>query len=137
MAANGRRDLIRRLNVKYIKSVLWRVAKRLSYIGDAQCLKWQYRPAYVLVSQHTVLLSFGVILVPQEHRQVSDTVLGYNTRLTKHKPGFNKPSRTSQILPQLAQVCPLTQPKHVGTFIKWGAIDISTRVLWWASLTAL
>ena len=27
------------LLIKYIKSVLWRVAKRLSYIKDAQCLK--------------------------------------------------------------------------------------------------
>ena len=27
------------LLIKYIKSVLWRVAKRLSYIEDAQCLK--------------------------------------------------------------------------------------------------
>jgi len=27
------------LLIKYIKSVLWRVAKRLSYIQDAQCLK--------------------------------------------------------------------------------------------------
>jgi len=25
--------------IKYIKSVLWRVAKNLSYIEDAQCLK--------------------------------------------------------------------------------------------------
>ena len=29
------------LLVKYIKSVLWRAAKRLSYIEDAQCLKVQ------------------------------------------------------------------------------------------------
>jgi len=32
--------------IKYIKSVLWRVAKRLSYIEDARCLKvnkWSYR----------------------------------------------------------------------------------------------
>ena len=27
------------LLIKYIKSVLWSVAKRLSYIKDAQCLK--------------------------------------------------------------------------------------------------
>ena len=25
--------------IKYIKSVLWRVAKRLSYVEDARCLK--------------------------------------------------------------------------------------------------
>jgi len=25
--------------IKYMKSVLWRVVKRLSYIEDAQCLK--------------------------------------------------------------------------------------------------
>ena len=27
------------LLIKYVKSVLWRAAKRLSYIGDARCLK--------------------------------------------------------------------------------------------------
>jgi len=27
------------LLIKYIKSVLWRAAKRLSYIQDARCLK--------------------------------------------------------------------------------------------------
>jgi len=27
------------LLIKYIKSVLWKVAKRLSYIEDARCLK--------------------------------------------------------------------------------------------------
>ena len=27
------------LLIKYIRSVLWRVAKRLSYIEDARCLK--------------------------------------------------------------------------------------------------
>jgi len=27
------------LLIKYIKSVLWRVAKRLSYIEEARCLK--------------------------------------------------------------------------------------------------
>ena len=27
------------LHVKYIKSVLWRVAKRLSYIEEVRCLK--------------------------------------------------------------------------------------------------
>jgi len=27
------------LLIKYIKSVLWRVAKRLSYVEDARCLK--------------------------------------------------------------------------------------------------
>ena len=31
------------LLIKYIKSVLWRVAKRLSYIEDAGCLKVKTR----------------------------------------------------------------------------------------------
>ena len=30
------------LLIKYIKSVLWRVAKRLSYMEDARCLKVNY-----------------------------------------------------------------------------------------------
>jgi len=29
--------------IKYIKSVLWRVAKRLSYIEEARCLKVNYQ----------------------------------------------------------------------------------------------
>jgi len=32
------------LLIKYIKSVLWRVAKRLSYIEDAWCLKVKELP---------------------------------------------------------------------------------------------
>ena len=45
------------LLIKYIKSVLWRVAKRLSYIEDARCLKlkrksqhllWNLRPLFFL-----------------------------------------------------------------------------------------
>ena len=31
------------LLIKYIKSVLWRAAKRLSYIEDARCLKVKIR----------------------------------------------------------------------------------------------
>jgi len=30
------------LSIKYIKSVLWRAAERLSYIEDARCLKVRY-----------------------------------------------------------------------------------------------
>jgi len=30
--------------IKYIKSVLWRVAKRLSYVEDARCLKVNWKP---------------------------------------------------------------------------------------------
>ena len=32
--------------IKYIKRVLWRVAKRLSYIEDARCLKVNFRNTY-------------------------------------------------------------------------------------------
>ena len=34
--------------IKYIKSVLWRVAKRLSYIEDARCLKVNHLSNYCL-----------------------------------------------------------------------------------------
>ena len=33
------------LSIKYIKSVLWKVAKRLSYIQDARCIKVKYLKA--------------------------------------------------------------------------------------------
>ena len=37
------------LLIKYIKSVLWRVVKRLSYIQDARCLKVNFIQ-YILTS---------------------------------------------------------------------------------------
>jgi hypothetical protein len=40
--------------IKYIKSVLWRVVKRLSYIEDARCLKFKPSPS---VGNSTTLLS--------------------------------------------------------------------------------
>jgi hypothetical protein len=46
------------LFIKYIKNVLWRVAKRLSYIEDARCLKVKSRCRLIHHSNHneTVLL---------------------------------------------------------------------------------
>ena len=43
------------LLIKYIESVLWRVAKRLSYVEDARCLKvknhkrahWYFKRNYI------------------------------------------------------------------------------------------
>ena len=43
------------LLIKYIKSVLWRVAKRLSYIEDAQCLKVKHF--------HTLVFHLGSCLL--------------------------------------------------------------------------
>jgi len=40
------------LLIKYIKSVLWRVAKRLSYIKDARCLK--------VKSKFTITYLYGI-----------------------------------------------------------------------------
>ena len=37
------------LLIKYIKSVLWGVAKLLSYIEDARCLKVKYAMIYVII----------------------------------------------------------------------------------------
>ena len=56
--------------IKYIKIVLWRVAKRLSYIEDARCLKVNGTFGQInrrtfrnsMISQPTVLL-FGFMLV--------------------------------------------------------------------------
>jgi len=41
------------LLIKYIKNVLWRVAKRLSYIEDARCLK---------VNMHVIIDKFQGLL---------------------------------------------------------------------------
>jgi len=35
------------LLIKYVKSVLWRATKRLSYIEDARCLKVKYTNIHV------------------------------------------------------------------------------------------
>jgi len=44
------------LLIKYIKSVLWRVVKRLSYIEDARCLKVnQYLLINVFSIEYTTL----------------------------------------------------------------------------------
>ena len=40
------------LLIKYIKSVLWRVAKHLSYIEDAQCLKLNVSN-FIYIAHHT------------------------------------------------------------------------------------
>ena len=55
------------LLIKYIKSVLWRVAKRLSYIQDARCLK----------------VKKGVVLEDNE-RELNDVFFG-NHDAKRHK----------------------------------------------------
>ena len=42
------------LSIKYIKSVLWRVAKRLSYIEDARCIKVKALHCCLLCWEHAV-----------------------------------------------------------------------------------
>ena len=46
------------LLIKYIKSVLWRVAKRLSYIEDARCLKVKCSLIFYLPLDFTKLQYF-------------------------------------------------------------------------------
>jgi len=52
------------LLIKYIKSVLWRVAKRLSYIQDARCLKvkWLCNP-HSLSSAAKLSHQFNLFLI--------------------------------------------------------------------------
>ena len=45
------------LLIKYIKSVLWRVAKRLSYIEDARSLKFNTSTLRCVISQQSADLS--------------------------------------------------------------------------------
>ena len=42
------------LLIKYIKSVLWRVVKRLSYIQDARCLKVKVSIEFLITRQNRV-----------------------------------------------------------------------------------
>ena len=50
------------LLIKYIKSVLWIVAKRLSYIQDARCLKVNYKKmeAKILALRYTKPREYNV-----------------------------------------------------------------------------
>ena len=67
--------------IKYIKSVLWRVAKRLSYIEDARCLKFiprerafkQFKSPVldVLRYQRNLLVSCHIIKLPYKIREDS------------------------------------------------------------------
>jgi len=47
--------------IKYIKSVLWRVAKRLSYIEDARCLKVNAKFCRKCLLEVIIVLVFEVI----------------------------------------------------------------------------
>jgi len=52
------------LLIKYIKSVLWRVAKCLSYIEEARCLKVKQeviRTFHVVTYSNEVSLHFSII----------------------------------------------------------------------------
>jgi len=46
--------------IKYIKSVLWRIAKRLSYIEDARCLKVKIVGT---IMEHTQAMKFKIWVV--------------------------------------------------------------------------
>ena len=48
------------LLIKYIKSVLWRVSKRLSYTEDARCLKFK-------VVHRKLILFYTVIFVGRDN----------------------------------------------------------------------
>jgi len=44
------------LLIKYIKSVLWRIAKRLSYIEDARCLRVKHAFIYLITKYFSLML---------------------------------------------------------------------------------
>jgi len=65
------------LLIKYIKSVLWRVAKCLSYIEEARCLKVNRIPLYLSVSfVHSHLQQMDSNLDHQQH-----TIANKNDRM--------------------------------------------------------
>ena len=51
------------LLIKYIKSIFWRVAKHLSYIEDARCLKVNVFLLEMLNNQDPILCFKSIILV--------------------------------------------------------------------------
>ena len=48
--------------IKHIKSVLWRVAKRLSYIEDARCLKVYIYGVSLIISEFVCLYSNNIFI---------------------------------------------------------------------------
>jgi len=48
--------------IKYIKSVLWRVAKRLSYIEDARCLKVNFFSVFQSFLLHSRLSRIDIMM---------------------------------------------------------------------------
>ena len=61
------------LLIKYIKSDLWRVVKRLSYIEDARCLK----------VNHTVKYLIKIILLKH---QFGHGIVNYTTKQYTYQP---------------------------------------------------
>ena len=57
--------------IKYIKSVLWRVAKRLSYIQDARCLKVNLADSICLVR----ITRMKIFVLCQEYTEVETLFL--------------------------------------------------------------
>ena len=55
------------LLIKFIKSVLWWVAKRLSYTEDARCLKVNMFIAFFYMFRATICSSSGENTVPKRH----------------------------------------------------------------------
>jgi len=90
------------LLMKYIKSVLWRVAKRLSYIEDARCLKvkfflchskvrliaiWMFFNFLNQMMKFTLLLPFHIdVMNPHSS---PDTQLCQLLELHEHFPSFS------------------------------------------------
>ena len=54
--------------IKYVKSVLWRAAKRLSYIEDARCLKIKESTNIEHTEMQSALLIMSVSAVVLSHR---------------------------------------------------------------------
>jgi len=57
------------LLIKYIKSVLWRVAKRLFYIEDARCLKVNEEPNLSMFLHYAVMKIPIICCIPNPNQQ--------------------------------------------------------------------
>ena len=51
--------------IKHIKSVLWRVVKRLSYIQDARCLKVKDSPRQQWLRERVPVLRLYIHILPR------------------------------------------------------------------------
>jgi len=84
--------------IKYIKSVLWRVAKRLSYIEEARCLKVNIgHNKYITKTMHYNVYDVFYSQFPQQHVSAAIATIFRTTKAQMWLVVSNCPTRCDYI----------------------------------------